>query len=473
MAASRELTELLLSLFSPSELRRFVRWMPDGERMSRRLPEGSASAADLTDAVVQVWGEHGAIDDDLRARLIHERPRRAADIRAVFGTSSPRRTEPTTSDPPTTAAPTSPSSAAAAPTPSHPPTAAAPTPPSSASAASTPPRPAASSNTHGTPPTARPVRLLHLSDLHLRNATQYDASPLLRGVLQVAKQLVAADAAPDLIVLTGDLAYSAQRDQYELVRTWLDRLLQTVGLDARSVLVVPGNHDVDRERCKNVMVRSVETALRTGPDKVVAEVLADPDQLRPLHARYEQFLAFLTALGVAHPATPSWAYQTTVHGLRLHFAGLDTAWLHSGEGLQGRLVLGLRAVHAALADADEADLVIGLAHHPLSWLVEWDQRNVTPPLRTKLDLLLRGHLHSAEPSLTGGPGYELVELAAGCLYEASDYANSFQLIELDPDAHQGRVRPWVWSPQRFAWVPDLNLAGENGVWTFPLRRRPR
>ena len=51
-------------------------------------------------------------------------------------------------------------------------------------------------------------------------------------------------------LVTGDIAYSAQPDQYREARVGLEKLLHVAGLEARDLRLTPGNHDVDREVAK-------------------------------------------------------------------------------------------------------------------------------------------------------------------------------------------------------------------------------
>lgn len=79
-----DLDKLLLSLFSADELRRFIRYLPDGDDLSRELPGGSVSAAVLTSEAIATLARAGVLDDpDFWTRLTNERPRRKAEIDAV------------------------------------------------------------------------------------------------------------------------------------------------------------------------------------------------------------------------------------------------------------------------------------------------------------------------------------------------------------------------------------------------------
>lgn len=82
MHRTRALHGLLLSLFSADELRRFIRYGPDGDTITAELPGATASPAALADAVVAIFETRG-LSDDFFERVLAERPRRAADIHKV------------------------------------------------------------------------------------------------------------------------------------------------------------------------------------------------------------------------------------------------------------------------------------------------------------------------------------------------------------------------------------------------------
>ncbi len=81
--AQRALEKLLLSMFSADELRRLIRYLPDGDALVARLPGVNASLASLATETVVLLAREGMIDADFWARLEAERPRRKADIDKV------------------------------------------------------------------------------------------------------------------------------------------------------------------------------------------------------------------------------------------------------------------------------------------------------------------------------------------------------------------------------------------------------
>ena len=109
MHRTRALHGLLLSLFSADELRRFIRYGPDGDAITAELPGASASPAALAEAVVQALETRG-LDEHFFERVIAERPRRVADIDKVRDAwsngAAAETTRPAASGPTPVAAPT-------------------------------------------------------------------------------------------------------------------------------------------------------------------------------------------------------------------------------------------------------------------------------------------------------------------------------------------------------------------------------
>jgi hypothetical protein len=104
-----------------------------------------------------------------------------------------------------------------------------------------------------------PFTLMHISDLH-RLATDPIGNPELLSTLIADRERAAREdpaiAAPDAIIVTGDLVQGARLGQagheseldaqYEVARDLLDRLAEEfLGGDRARLVMLPGNHDVD------------------------------------------------------------------------------------------------------------------------------------------------------------------------------------------------------------------------------------
>lgn len=88
------------------------------------------------------------------------------------------------------------------------------------------------------------IRWLHLTDLHMghKNESQRTATNLLLDAInKFAKSNLF-----DFVLITGDLTYSGQREEFDALEMQLIHPLKQLPQFANSILIaVPGNHDLD------------------------------------------------------------------------------------------------------------------------------------------------------------------------------------------------------------------------------------
>src|SRR5205823_8176794 len=90
------------------------------------------------------------------------------------------------------------------------------------------------------------LRILHLSDLHLDHRNSFDQRVLVDALIDDVEHRQ-GDVGFDLIIFSGDLAATGKATEFDAGRrNLLDRLTEVTGLGPDRVVLVPGNHDVDR-----------------------------------------------------------------------------------------------------------------------------------------------------------------------------------------------------------------------------------
>jgi predicted MPP superfamily phosphohydrolase len=316
-------------------------------------------------------------------------------------------------------------------------------------------------------PADSPIRLLHLSDIHFRVGSTWDADPVLRASARFIGEEVRGGLAPDLVIITGDLAHAGKAEEYALARDWLEQLWPdltaggSASLPRDRLLLVPGNHDVDRTAVGEGVWDMQEGLLKKGSQEAIAKRLQNDDERGILLKRHAGYLDFYgTWLGQPQ-ALPWWQRRIEIRGQRLHVAGLDSAWMACGDDDWGRLLLGRWQLNQIVdtRKAGDADRCLALVHHPWDYLAEFDSREARQTLHLHRDLLLRGHLHEGEASFVRPPDpiRACLELAAGCIYDGSRYPNAFQWIELYPSPRRVRILFRIW--HQGAWQVDRNQPG--------------
>jgi hypothetical protein len=176
----------------------------------------------------------------------------------------------------------------------------------------------------------QPIRFLHLSDIHFTAGKAWDADPILRALARFIAQEVKGGLIPDLVVITGDLAFAGTADEYRLARDWQDNQLWPAlpdGFPRDRLLLVPGNHDVDRRRVGQGVRHIQDGLLATSSQDAIAGLLKDDGEREVALKRHAAYLDFHGDwLGEVQPL-PWWWRRIEIDGTHLHVAGLDSTWL--------------------------------------------------------------------------------------------------------------------------------------------------
>ncbi len=326
----------------------------------------------------------------------------------------------------------------------------------------------------------RPFRWLHLSDLHLKGA-DWQADAVHDALVRDLPGLLADEpGALDAVFLTGDIAWSGQREQFEAAQALLLALCEALGVDARRQLhIVPGNHDVNRSGIPRIVRNDQQRLLGlSGEDyrAELGEILGNPSDLETYGERLIDYAAFSSRiLGPARavsPAQPWRCDEIEVGGLRVGVAALCSSWACGpDEDKPGRILLGERQVRSALAEIKHCPLRVALLHHPLEWLHEAERTAVSELLRAEFQLVLHGHLHQASSITISNGTSSSVTSAAGSAYAGTDWKHGVQLAQLDPATGQLQVRAFTYSPRDGGYWhadPGVSRGAKDGVLRLSL-----
>lgn len=260
------------------------------------------------------------------------------------------------------------------------------------------------------------LRFVHLSDIHFGQSsggerTMHDdvRAQVLTDCAKLREELGNGDG----IIVTGDLAYVGKTEEYDSCGSWLDELTDVVGCSKTNVCVIPGNHDVDRDRINTILKivhEEVRSASSTMAMATLESVSADDESLilRPL----ESYGEFANRYGCYLPpaSEPYWTKPFRFPGgQELILTGLTSVLVSNKHDAKGNLLLGKRQY--ILERRTNREYVV-LLHHPLHWFK--DQQDATEYLYNRCRVLMFGHEHlPSARKITTESGLEIVELYAG------------------------------------------------------------
>ena len=280
------------------------------------------------------------------------------------------------------------------------------------------------------------ISWLHISDFHFKaGGDDFSQEVSCHALLRDIPSRLSDEFPLQFIVVTGDIAFSGQSSEYELASAFFDSLLDNLGLDARSLCIVPGNHDVDRSS-QIYMYDGVR--LRLTNQGRIDEFLGletERIQLMERQSAFREFRKKLLVDGEEGETNEGLARvrHFDLGGFRVCVLELNSAWLSGVEDRPGSLLIGERPIIGALtlAESFNPHLTVALTHHPVDWLAEFDRMACTNRIVPGVDVFHSGHLHTHQAFIMLVPGSQCLHSAAGSSHETRHYRNSYNLLEYD------------------------------------------
>ena len=324
-----------------------------------------------------------------------------------------------------------------------------------------------------------PAVFIHLSDIHFGQERDHR----VHIHADVKEQLVAdaGDVVGGLpgrvahgILVTGDIAYSGKRDQYEAAATWLDALAEKVGCPIHRVQMVPGNHDLDRDQQSQGATYLLDL-IRSGGAAEYESVLSNKSDRASLFARFEEFGRF--SFGYSCALDEEGKYATNLHvelapNRSIRFIRMNSSLLCTGkeDDKKPELMIGARQFIIPRKDGEEN---IVLVHHPLSWYKDSD--DIRTYVRSRARIFISGHEHNPKVEVDQvEDGSDIMMLAAGATvpFKSDEtYTFTYNIIEFDWDAESDALvvtmHPRAWNPAATCFEADeKRLGGRRPCFTL-------
>jgi len=322
--------------------------------------------------------------------------------------------------------------------------------------------------------------LVHLSDIHFTRSSgnvhdvdQNVRDELLRDVATLTGQLGSATG----VLVTGDIAFSGMKEEYQHAAEWLRKVCDAVGCEEQHVSVVPGNHDVDRRLAGGVITKMLHQSIRglDGPaiDSKLREFFSDTQSASALLAPLAEYNVFAQRYGCEVSAKdPYWQRNLVLScGTTIRMRGLCSAYVSNAEDDKGKMVLGTAYVGV---QRDNGVMHLTLCHHPPEWLR--DQDPVDDYLNSRVHIQLFGHKHAQRVNVIN----DMVRLVAGAMHperREPAWVPTYNVLEIErrDEEHIGLrlyQRRWHQSETKFIAERDPNNGREYREYKWSGIPRP-
>lgn len=345
--------------------------------------------------------------------------------------------------------------------------------------------------------------ILHISDLHFQVDSNSRRAAirtnLFNDLIDYLKN-VPPQWKPNILCITGDIAYRAKREEYKIAQDWISKLLSELNIRSQNVVLCPGNHDVD----------VVKAGQECRPKNTIEANNKFLDL--PIPSLYEDwfsaFTDFCTNLNLPSPTYGD--FYSYLFGIRqidgLYFLVCNSCWFfkniqnkipwplrflrhladkikmlplftNNRDNIEEKMWLGLPLFEyldskIRLLSLKKSNLIIALLHHPERYLHEEETARYpdnTPTIewiKERTDLIISGHSHS----LPLRPKGQIINCGAG--FKGKHDRNVFCLIKIEAERCLCQFYTSDQSRSGNKWEPDGSLhkilfsASENIINTF-------
>ena len=306
--------------------------------------------------------------------------------------------------------------------------------------------------------------LLHISDIHFEVPTcltpEIDQDHRIRrSLIHDLRTMVGRLGAIDAVLLSGDIAFKADPQEYETAVRWLSEVTEAGGCPITSVYTVPGNHDIDRPKARKKSVQGARNLImkqRDLPscDKELRDVLFDDETGPNLIFPLSDYNVFAARFGCdINPNRPFWTTELQLNSdWKLMIHGMTTV-LFSGPEDDQKSHLYLGGIQRVFTN--EPGIVrLGMMHHPADWLR--DNSDTEDDIIDGCSILLSGHGHKSRYY----PDDNCVKFSASAVNPSrfeGDWEPGYNLIKLGVFRDRGidylrvesHIRVWQQSPSMF------------------------
>jgi hypothetical protein len=320
--------------------------------------------------------------------------------------------------------------------------------------------------------TRHPVDLafVHLSDIHFRKGRigdVHDADVEIRNELERDLRRIRSRVSKlDGIIISGDIAFGGQVDEYTYARNWIESVREQLDCSADGVMVIPGNHDVDRQMVPDGgdaqklhdEIRSAATTEER--NAVIATVLRDPGKGTCLMRSIDAYNSFARDYGCeVSRERPYWERDFILRdGTMLRIRGITTTFVSGPHDHVNTHKMVYGGAQLQLLREDNVRRAV-VGHHPPSWTYEGDEADRI--LSTMSVLQLFGHKHEQWFARLGRG----VRLIAGAMHPdrtESRWLPRYSLITIRIASDRQisfRIYPRRWSDEEMMFIGDFNSAG--------------
>jgi predicted MPP superfamily phosphohydrolase len=320
------------------------------------------------------------------------------------------------------------------------------------------------------------IRVIHIADLHLESEIlSYNKKEIIKALANDLKSFVNEET---LFFFTGDLIdKGGMKFQNKKIafkkfeELFLNVILEINPLLKGKVFVVPGNHDVYREKIDPISEAGLKASLTdiNGLNSFIENNRVESKHLERLVDFQDWLNGFYKKYNDCETTNFDNSFQITLGRHKVGVTTLNSSWLCKDENDKENILVGKNQIENSLSKIEKCDIKLALCHHPMEFLNEFDRESCKLLLYKNYDMLFTGHVHELASSYTqdlfGNIFISIANSTIGDTPIERKYVNGYTIIDFYPsDKIKAHYRKFI--EQHKTFVPNTDIGTENGCKEF-------
>ena len=285
------------------------------------------------------------------------------------------------------------------------------------------------------------LSVVHFSDIHITD----NGDKILKRIdsLKAAVTSSLPSNGSVLIAVSGDIAFSGKKEQYEIANSLLGEIAEYIQKEKGSqvnIVSVPGNHDCNFD--ENTTVR----------DTLIKSVLPqslDSDFYNTVNTVQNEYRNFASKFSINTSEIYS-KVEIQFGEQKALFVLCNTAWMSELKEFPGKIIMP-SAEHTEI-NPENYSVVFGICHHPENWLNPDYKQDFITFIRKNIDIMLFGHEHARDGYEKAGKGFSVVCNHGKELQDTESDDSAFSVINFEDSFQNYEIADYTWNGNMYDMV---------------------
>lgn len=279
------------------------------------------------------------------------------------------------------------------------------------------------------------VSIIHISDIHIKS--NFGDNHILKKQEKIFESVrnVLIDSNSIVIAVTGDIAYSGKKVEYEFASDFFKGLIEKIANYTKvdtQILFIPGNHDCDfsgNSTIRDIIIKQTKESWYKNINEEIIE------ECCKVQSNYFDFEAGFNTVKMSKIFSNKLLNIVDFKTDRYNvvFNCFNTSWISKLKEEEGQMAFPNDYFPDDTFD-NKSNLSINLIHHPINWQNNVHHREFRKLLEETGDLILSGHEHEVnQREVSEKGGHTTIYLESGALQEDIVSKSNFNVYRFDLD----------------------------------------